>query len=258
MEDISDSFGNFVSNPLVNAQILLADSVGGAPFGTLNIPHEIQQWARGMLALDNMVRHLNFTYLRQGDSMMHVNKGVIGLRIDGCRSVHLQNVTVTDIQNFGDGGKHRPMPGEDGLIFYQGAEDGGHPAQGRQRGYMGADVRGISISGSLNVSIDNTTVQKIGCENGWAIGVDAFNTAHRITLVNSTIDQIVSRKVSEFGFRATRAIGLRVTETAEGVDYHNLNIKNIECPTIGSTADVLSSDEEPHTHFDMVRNVFEL
>ena len=50
-------------------------------FGTLHGDSNVVRWAHGHLSLGELVRTHHFKYWRNGDTMFHTNKGVVGLRI---------------------------------------------------------------------------------------------------------------------------------------------------------------------------------
>jgi hypothetical protein len=180
--------GAYVGNALSDAQIALMDaSLDFAPdsparkrlFGTLNSNAHVVAWAHGAISLQVLVGAHGHGYLRNGDTMFHVNKGVLGLRIDGTRDLCAEHVRIDNVTNIGSSGSVTRLPGEadDAAAAYVGASDGGHPQQGAQYGYMGADARGLGISGSQGVHLSHVHVRHVHADAGNARGVDFFNRA---------------------------------------------------------------------------------
>eukprot|EP00040_Diaphanoeca_grandis_P028181 m.162107 g.162107 ORF g.162107 m.162107 type:complete len:936 (-) comp31262_c0_seq1:73-2880(-) len=96
-----------------------------------------------------------------GDNMFHVNKGAIGLRIDGADGVVLRNVEIDTVRNLG-----KPVSSRCGAetSFL-------HPEQ-TQYWYTGTDSNGISLSSALNVDLQGTNfIRNIVSASGNAYGI---------------------------------------------------------------------------------------
>jgi hypothetical protein len=105
---------------------------------------------------------LYFRY--NGDSMFHVLKGNIGLRLDRVHQAVLQNVTVTNCHN------RSTMHGTvDGAPF-----DFSHPSQ-TVAGYQGCASRGMSLSACRKVRCRDLKVDGVTSTHDYAVGVDILN-----------------------------------------------------------------------------------
>jgi len=104
------------------------------------------------------------------------------VRIDGARGVCLDDVVIGNTTNTGARGITAALPGEasDAEAAYVGSEDGGHPLQGRQYGYMGADVRGLGVSASHSVHLQGVRIDGVHSTWGLARGIDVFNHAEEV------------------------------------------------------------------------------
>jgi len=179
--------GDYVPNALADLQIALMDAsldVDDAAtrkryFGTTHGDQRVIDWAHGEHTMAHLVENEGFHYWRNGDTMFHVNKGTLGVRIEGSRSVCLEDVTVHRTENGGALGNVRALPGESSDVeaAYVGAQDGGHPNQAPQYGYMGADVRGLAVAASHTVHLSRVSVKAVKARAGLAYGIDVFNHA---------------------------------------------------------------------------------
>ena len=182
--------GSYTGNALADTQVALMDAaldianttLRRSLFGTLHGPEPVVRWRRGELTLQQLVSEHGYRYWRNGDTMLHVNKGATGIRIDGARNVCLDRVRIEGVSNTGLPGIIHRLPGEtsDEAAAYVSAEDGGHPLQGRQYGYMGADARGLSIAGSAGVYLRQVRVERVHSYRGFARGIDIFNYAQGV------------------------------------------------------------------------------
>lgn len=192
-------------------------------FGTSNGDEHAVAFLRGERTLADLVTQHGYTYQRNGDSMFHVNKGVVGLRIDGSRDVCLHGVSVRNTVNFGLPGVTRALPGEpdDETAAYTGSTDGGHPGQGKQYGYLGADARGISLAATATVHVDKTSVDGVQSMVGNARGLDVFNGANEthagagcaFSRISTLQQDNRAVAVGEYtmGYKVGQAIGVRVS-----------------------------------------------
>lgn len=179
--------GRYVANPLADLQLALLDVALDVVdererrrlYGTTRGGAEVLRWARGELTLRQLVTEHGYQYRRNGDTMFHVNKGAIGVRVDGARDVCFERVVIESTHNTGPPGNVAPLPGERDVVeaAYVGADDGGHPDQAPQRGYMGADARGIAVSGAERVHFAHVRVAGVHALEGTARGIDVFNAA---------------------------------------------------------------------------------
>eukprot|EP01083_Nonionella_stella_P196255 722277_1 len=103
-----------------------------------------------------------------GDIMLHVTKGVFGLRIDNVDNVEIKSVEIEDLQNVGELGSYV-------CGHYESTDDGGHRNQNfpLQRGFTGTEVHALSFVGSTG-SINNINIHNIISARGDALAIQFF------------------------------------------------------------------------------------
>lgn len=93
--------GIYTGNIISNTQIIIAKAIhekisfGYLPININTIQQETVNWVENNLRL----KDTNLYYIFQGDSMHHVIKGIIALRLDTIRNTELQNITIENIKN---------------------------------------------------------------------------------------------------------------------------------------------------------------
>ena len=215
VERATDPAGNYVVDPLVEAQLALADLVRKltvpqqAMFNTLAVHPDLLSWRAGNVSLATLVSSGAFRYVRNADNMHHVQKGVVSVRADGVQRICMTNVKVHGSINMANRAKLYPLPGETSVFYFDGS-DGGHGKQAPQRGFMGSDSRGISLAGSNQVYIRGVLVKNISTRFGFAHGVEIFNYADTINLSGVTIRNITTLVFDPPGSETDIAMGPKV------------------------------------------------
>ncbi len=140
-------------------------------FGTLYIPEELYNWSQSDLPITKFIKYgqKNGCYVRtrNSDTMNHMNKGVLGLRVDGVDGLYLHNVEITNTTNKGESGI-------DDVIYYD-SSDGGHVEQSGNepnRGYLGADARAIGLFSVKNINFSHVDIKNVTSYYGKNIGID--------------------------------------------------------------------------------------
>jgi len=105
-------------------------------YGSTNIPDKVLEWMKGTGSLESA--GANASYNCGGDAMSHVNKGVVGLRLEFVTGVELNNVQMSGLKNYGQRSPHHASCGT--------APD---------EVYKGCDIRAISIGGGTKVKMDS-------------------------------------------------------------------------------------------------------
>ena len=106
VSSLDESKAVYTGNVVANAQALVAKAALNGEFPSfldvtrLNITQEVLTWIESGSALSTIVQQPT-DYLCNGDTMFHVNKGVIGFKMDGAQNVTMKNTSVDEIENFG-------------------------------------------------------------------------------------------------------------------------------------------------------------
>lgn len=214
ISDYEDALAYYVGNPVANAQALVAKANINGEFASSpldvsrsNIPADVIDWVEGAPGAETLA-DIGVSYLCNGDSMFHVNKGAIGFKMDGASNVRLTNTSVSGLVNHGLAGSS--MCGD-----Y--ANSHSHPAA-TLYGYGGAVVRGYSFAGSENVRVMNATAYGLDSYGGSAIGFDVMTDSAAITLTRAQVDVVSYGYVpSDSPTASPEAIGFRVGADAGSV-----------------------------------------
>lgn len=217
-------------------------------FGTLNIDKAFVIWAdnsdlylehdgystvtlktlEGKDYLENG-HAVKYRVLCNGDCMFHVNKGVMGLRIDGASDWSLQNLTISNIKNTGKEGS-----------LYAGHYLKSHPLQQKALGYNGNDTYGLVASATNIGEIDVLQVLGIESATGTAKGIAIQYESCNINLgralvrdVKAGVGSSWTPSQSMYPNVPPRAYGLVVEGSCHNVDTSNLTI--IEVSTVTET-----------------------
>lgn len=221
---LDESVATYKGNALANAQALVAKGAlnGEFPFflnvSRLNITQDIIDWIENESTLDSLVSSPD-DYLCNGDTMFHVNKGVIGFKLDGAKFVSVKNSGADHLVNLGA----------------VGSEDCGnyaisHPAA-TLNGYGGAKVRGFSIAASHDVKIFNSSATNLTASNGSVIGIDILTDSKEVEIKSNNIDNIeagLSFIANGGPNEAPDAVGVQVGANATDVYIWNNDITGLD------------------------------
>lgn len=170
-------------------------------FGTISIQRGIQLWhdnpnyffktiETGKLQLyDNDTKlpvqengeSFIYTIVCNGDTMFHVDKGVIGIRIDGCNGSKLHNCMVTNIKNYGKIGSR-----------LAGSYIKSHPLQNSMIGYHGNNTHGVICCAVNDMVVDNLNIIDVYSKTGVSKGFALLNESSNSCLEDITIKDIVA------------------------------------------------------------------
>lgn len=95
--------------------------------------------------------------------MLHSIKGMIPLRLSGLTNVYINNLNIKNINNFSNFGSKLC-----GNYLHTTSFDNTIP------GYLGADIRGITIESCNDINIDNTIIEDIRSSNGSVSGISVM------------------------------------------------------------------------------------
>lgn len=147
-----------------------------------------------------------------GDSMVHVQKGIIGLKIDASVHVEIQDCSVKHVENFGTRGS--PLCGNYDFSI----------PRATLRGYQGATARGLSIAGSTDVDASNITIENIVSHERKAVGIDIFTDSERVSLQDIVIYS--ARSLGATG----ESFGMHFGSMTKKVYARRLMIVNVSSP----------------------------
>lgn len=181
-----DEAERYRGNAVADAQLLVAKAAANGDFAgshldltRLSITQEVVAWAESDAPLSTLADGPG-DWLCNGDSMFHVNKGVIGFKMDAARNVVLANTTVRDLVNHGREGSER-------CGDYSGARS--HPLA-TLPGYGGARTRAYSFAGSRNVFVRRARAEGVRAAAGDATGLDVFTDSRRVFLLQSFVEDL--------------------------------------------------------------------
>lgn len=175
-------------------------------FGTLNITRGIVLWKDNAgyyfkINVNNKLQLFNgsdapvminsdiveYEIFCNGDTMFHVNKGTIGLKIDGANNITIKNTNVSDIKNTGATGSE-----------ICGNYIKSHPDQNHIIGYSGAQAFGASLCAVNDYTSENLHITEVESVNGTAYGITLQNDSFNCNMKNTNVDYIRSSVNNDF------------------------------------------------------------
>ena len=185
VSSLDDADARFVGNPVANAQAFVAKAFHQGEFGSsrldlkrLNITEDVVGWIEGSSTLAELLPADG--YLCNGDSMFHVDKGVIGFKIDSSVNVSMKNTSVDGLHNFG-------KPGSTRCGTY--GEGRSHP-KATLLGYGGTFTRAYTFAGSRKVRVRAALASDISAAYGPAIGIDILTNSSDVKLTRVRVNGV--------------------------------------------------------------------
>ncbi len=224
---LNEAVAVYTGNVLANAQALVAKAALNNEFppfldtSRLSITQDILDWIENGTTLASLLSTLpngSNDYFCNGDTMFHVNKGVIGFKMDGAEDLTMQNTSANDVVNLGD-------IGSDDCGNYAFS----HPAA-TLSGYGGAKVRGYSFAGSVGVDVRNSDASDLTAESGTAIGFDVLTDSDDVTLLQCSVDGVeagLSFSPNGGPNEPPDAIGVLIGASATNVSVSGLGTSNL-------------------------------
>ena len=179
----TDGTARYTGNPVANAQALVAKAQLNGDFdgsyldlSRQSISQSILSWVEavpGSESLDDM----GASYLCNGDSMFHVDKGVIAFKMDAAQNVKLTDTSVSGLVNLGAEGSS--LCGD-----YLGGQS--HP-DATLSGYGGSTVRAYTFSGTRGALVVNASAKDLSSAGGTAIGFDILTDSSDIRFVSASV-----------------------------------------------------------------------
>jgi hypothetical protein len=235
IETATSNTKTYKKNELAEIQLYLAEYGDKNSLCRSNLHNAIGllKWKNDPNAkITDIINKHNYQYICNGDSMHHLNKGNFGIKIDGGKNVLLQNIQVKDIKN------HSRMGSDICGEYIKSHKD----QSDRSIGYTGCNCRGISISASTNIELNNIIIDNINSMNGNSFGIDIFNTTEYCNMNYIHISNIQtgtqinkewigtshSGKLAEYTINNPNKIptgyGIRVDKTSCILDFENIKI----------------------------------
>ena len=212
----------YIGNVIADAQLFVTKAILEGEFcGSIDefsikrssISQDIIDWSESDKTLDN----INFKredFRCNGDSMFHVNKGLIALKIDNTIDSNIKDINIQNIKNIGNDGNN--ICGNIESYF-------SHP-KATNFGYNGDDVYGITLAGSKNVNIENISINNIISLNGEVRGLDILTDSILNVANNINIDFLTSTSKS---YTNTNVIGVNLKEFTKDNIITNCCVKNL-------------------------------
>lgn len=231
-----DPNARYIGNPLTNAQAVVAKAAKNGEFPAFldvsrnSIGDKIIDWIEEEQPLSAIASGPN-DYYCNGDTMFHVNKGVIGFKIDGAKWVTLRNVSVNNLENAGPAGSD--MCGD---------YEHSHPAATMPY-YGGSKVRGYSVAGSSFVRFISATAHNLRSHSGSVFAFDVFTDSQSVDLYRASargLHAATDKTCSEDTMYSARAIGLRIGVDTKFVRAKKFRASNLNAP--GGTERVFRGD----------------
>lgn len=180
--EVVDGNGRYVGHVLSDLQLFIAEHAVTADHkGRVSITPEVVAWSKNATDIADVMTTNGYEYICNGDRMHHVNKGTLGLKLDGLNRLTLDNVTVYNIHN------HSPLGSE-----LCGPYETSHSGQGIKEGSSSGNARGVSLAACKNVCINDCTVDEIHSDNGNAIAVDIFSDSKKVEAKDVTVSNVTA------------------------------------------------------------------
>ena len=199
----------------------------------LNITPEVVDWIESEGVLSDLVPTPN-DYLCNGDTMFHVNKGVIGFKIDGADNVEMNRTSANNLENVGAEG-----------TSLCGDYAKSHPGAALD-GYGGAGVRAYTFAGSTDVRLQRASAENLSSLAGSISGCEILTDSNSINIrdcevrhVEAGLDFIEDPNSPN---EAPKATGVRIRPEV-GADVRLRNVRLEDAQAFDEVETVL--DERP-------------
>lgn len=158
-----------------------------------------------------------------GDSMFHVNKGVMGYRIDGASTLCMVNCAANNIENIGHKGS---------LLCGSYIASHNNTIGTNCIGYTGADTFGAVFNAINDAKIYNFNVTNIETGNGCAHGVQVQGGSLSSQFQNINIDTVTNNASFDpsephLPNMAPISVGLGVRFGCKNIQFDNVTVSNV-------------------------------
>ena len=244
VSDMYFSYCRWSSKDLPGSDPALIQGLEDGLLGTLGYLPDTVAWARkdvdfttvnDFLITSNtpweqVLFQSGMTYIGNSDSMFHVSKGNIGIRIDSCKKVSIKNVKIIDLFDITPQGQPQAGP-------YSGPLDGGNfkqtianiPGQDLFFGFTGNPIFGVLVTASEDIYFNKVVVLNLCSKHGSAYGIQIAGDTHNTIIKNSSISHIVQDSIvwGSLPNKAPMAAGLFIDYSCSKATLCNLNIDRI-------------------------------
>ena len=206
----------YAGNLVANAQALVAKAIHQGDFADSNldisrngITPEMIRWVEAKPGFEALaqISASGPEYLCNGDSMFHVNKGVIGYNISAVNYALLHNTSVLGLHNSG-------APGSSLCGDY--SNGWSHPLA-TLPGYGGASARGYAVAGSKQVTLRTAKVDSLSAAAGHASAVDIMTDSTKVSLDRVSVHNLSAGLAPESSTLGTSFEGPNPIPTAAAV-----------------------------------------
>ncbi len=192
---LDESEARYVGNPVANAQAFIAKAALNGDFegihldiSRLNINSAVIDWVEGSPGSETL-EAINATWLCNGDSMFHVNKGTIAFKMDAAREVRLVDTSVDGLANFGASGS-----------MACGDYTGGFSnPNATLESYGGNAVRAYTFAGSSDVAVEGAVIENIESWTGLAAGLAVMTDSSEVRITDVKVSGIEAGLVGPTG-----------------------------------------------------------
>ena len=182
----TDGTARYTGNPVANAQAFVAKAQSNGDFaGSIldlsrqSISASLLSWVEGAIGSETL-DDIGVSYLCNGDSMFHVNKGVVAFKMDAAENITLTNTSVSGLANLGAEGSG--MCGD-----YLGGKS--HP-DATLNGYGGSSVRAYTFAGTRNALVVNASATGLLSVGGTSIGFDVLTDSSDIRILSASVTDV--------------------------------------------------------------------
>lgn len=172
IQAVTNPDGTYKPNPVADLQIALANlqyaQVNATNVSKNSITKEVIDWATTPNAnlQEYVLNKENYTYVCAQDSMAHLNKGLLGIRMEGIDKVLIEQLQISGLEN----------QARLGNTEYCGNYTMGCSQQ-KKPGYRGCNTSGLHVACASEFLLHNFTIGDLWSHNGQGDGIKLINDA---------------------------------------------------------------------------------
>jgi hypothetical protein len=187
--------GEYTGNVVSDAQAIVAKGIKeGVNFSPLSTKrNDIGDEILKLVSGEKTAHTLDISYRYNSDTMNHVNKGVIGLRVDGTRNLTAKDVIIRRTTNNGKLGLTNatlpvPISKPDEKSYI--CKIGNSIPKASLPGYNGSHTRGVVLSACEKCVFENMTILDAESSYGYSYGVDIQFNTRNVNILNTQVAKI--------------------------------------------------------------------